>query len=252
MKIELHFGNEKVNIKIDTSPEKVFVAKSGNPKPVKSWENLVEEALKEPVNSERLFDMNLNGKKIVILVDDKTRPTPAYRIVPTVIRELEKAGVRRNDISFVIASGLHEKTTTEEAKMKLGKEVANRYKVLVHDAFDDENLTFCGVSRYGTPIWVNRSVASADYRLAVGRITLHSGYGYEGGSKMILPGVSGCITVTHNHSMIPSPQAGYGTHMENPCRLDADDVAGNSGFGLHHKRGRQPQGGTLQGGSGSL
>jgi nickel-dependent lactate racemase len=46
-------------------------------------------------------------RKILILLDDYTRNTPAELIIPLVLEELSAAGVLPENIKFMIASGLH-------------------------------------------------------------------------------------------------------------------------------------------------
>ncbi|MCJ7761050.1 lactate racemase domain-containing protein, partial [Candidatus Bathyarchaeota archaeon] len=83
---------------------------------------------------------------------------------------------------------------------------------------------FIGFSGLGTPLWINKAVAKADFRVAIGRICPHSDPGYEGGGKMILPGVSSMESVMHTHRMCCSPRTGPGTLDENPVRVDMDEI----------------------------
>ena len=62
-------------------------------------------------------------------------------------------------------------------------------------------LKFVGASNLRHAIWVNRYVAEADFRVAIGRIAPHEAYGYEGGYKMIVPGVASFETILRDHSM---------------------------------------------------
>jgi nickel-dependent lactate racemase len=57
----------------------------------------------------------------------------------------------------------------------------------------------------------------------MGRIYLHEAYGYEGGYKMILPGVAGFDTIVRDHSFNFSADSIEGIH-DNPSRREADSV----------------------------
>ena len=119
MEIRLPVGEAEIPVEIPTSRSTVFVARNRQPKAARSWEVLVNEALENPVNSVRLSEKPLQGKKIALLVDDKTRPTPAYKIAPIVLSELKKAGANEQDIRIVVACGLHGKMKRGEIKKKL-------------------------------------------------------------------------------------------------------------------------------------
>lgn len=90
-------------------------------------------------------------------------------------------------------------------------------------------LEFRGLSRLGTPIWINRWVAAADYTIALGRIFPHVTHGYEGGYKMIVPGVAGFDTILRNHSFNFSPDSVPGI-LENPSRREADAIGRRIGI----------------------
>ena len=244
MYVTLPVGDERFEVELDLPAAQITVAEKSITRPPRELEDLSEEALQNPMGTPKLCEHDLKGKKVAIMVDDKTRPTPAYRIIPYVLKELKQAGVHDDDISFVAASGEHFPIMNrEELVQKVGVETVERYHVIAHDGFDWEELVFRGFTNLGTPIWVNKTVAESDFKIAIGRIALHSGCGYEGGAKMILPGVSSLETITRNHAMFLSPNAGVGTLDENPGRTDAEDAAGIVGLDfilniVCEKRGR--------------
>ena len=87
-------------------------------------------------------------------------------------------------------------------------------------------MVYIGLSPRGTPLWINRLVAEADFKVVVGRIAPHNTHGYEGGAKMITPATSHWLTVLRNHSCNFSPYCEYGSYGENPSRADVDDIGG--------------------------
>jgi len=50
----------------------------------------LKEKLIKPIGIENLNDIINSNSKVVILVDDYTRVTPAYKILPILINEIEK------------------------------------------------------------------------------------------------------------------------------------------------------------------
>ncbi|PKP54877.1 hypothetical protein CVT91_17755 [Candidatus Atribacteria bacterium HGW-Atribacteria-1] len=47
------------------------------------------------------------AKKILIIVNDITRPTPYKMILPPLLDELKKIGIKKENITFIIATGIH-------------------------------------------------------------------------------------------------------------------------------------------------
>ena len=53
-----------------------------------------------------------------------------------------------------------------------------------------------GETSFGTPVYINREVASCDLRVAIGGvIPYYSKHIYNGGGKIVLPGISGIETI---------------------------------------------------------
>ena len=191
-----------------------------------SWEQVIEHGLRHPIGAPPLRDHDLRGKKVAVIVDDWGRPTPAHRVLPAVLREVHAAGARVEDVTVLTGTGVHLPMDREDLVRKVGQEVAERYRCVPHDAFEESNMVYIGLSPRGTPLWINRLVAEADFKVVVGRIAPHNTHGYEGGAKMITPATSHWLTVLRNHSCNFSPYCEYGSYGENPSRADVDDIGG--------------------------
>ena len=194
-----------------------------------SWPEVVSKAIANPLNGPKLRSQNLHGKRIAVITDDLGRPTPASEFIPLLLEELHAAGAEDNKIVFVTASGMHNPMKEADIARKLGRDIVNRFRCISHDGGDRDMLAFCGVSELGTPMWINRHVAEADYKIALGRIYLHSCYGYEGGYKMIVPGVASFETIVRDHGMNFAETCTYGIH-ENPSRREADAIGAHVGI----------------------
>ena len=116
-----------------------------------------------------------------------TRPVPSKIIIPRLLDELGKAGVKDEDVTIVFGLGSHRKQTEEEQKSLVGEEVYSRVKCVDSDPEDCVHL---GVCKNGTPVDIFRTVAEADRRILVGNVEYHYFAGYSGGMKAIMPGVS--------------------------------------------------------------
>jgi hypothetical protein len=85
---------------------------------------------------------------------------------------------------------------------KVGSAVVAEYEVTSHD-FMAGDLRGLGSLSSGLPIYVNRVVADAEFKLCVGGIYPHGSVGFGGGAKLILPGVSGFATMFYFHTYYP-------------------------------------------------
>ena len=184
---------------------------------------VVERALRAPIGSAPLSALAKRGQRVVILVDDWTRPTPAFKVLPVLLEQLSAAGCSEGDISIVVAKGMHRKLSRADMEQKVGKEVLSRFEVSNHDP--NANLVHLGQSSRGTPVYINRTVVEADLRISVGSIVAHPIAGFGGGAKIIVPGVAGHDTIHHNHSQADHPKVTIGCVDGNPIREDMEDIA---------------------------
>lgn len=185
----------------------------------------VQRALDNPVGSGRLEEIARGKERIVVLVDDLTRPTPTHMLLPPVLERLHQAGVKPESICVLVATGTHRPMTGPELAAKVGPEVLERYSVVNHDYRLVDEQVDLGATPSGIPITVNRLVAESDFVLAIGNIVPHRYCGWAGGAKMIQPGVGGEATTAGTHLMITKdPGARLGV-VENEVRHEMEAVA---------------------------
>jgi nickel-dependent lactate racemase len=187
----------------------------------------VQRAVLNPIRSPRLESLAKRGDKVAIVITDVTRRCPDHVIVPILIQELNKAGVRREDITVVTALGIHRPMTAEEIKAKMG-EAYGLVKAVNHNCHDENNLIYVDTTRrLKTPVWVNKAVAEADVVVTTGVVEAHTFAGYSGGRKSIMPGVSGeeAIAATHRPELIDNPNASAGVIEGNPVHEDMVEIA---------------------------
>jgi nickel-dependent lactate racemase len=191
-------------------------------------EDRVEEALQNPIGGERIENLVGSGDEVALLVDDWTRPTPAYKIAPIVLEELINSGVKAEDIRIIFACGTHSQLSRSQMEEKLGEDIVKRFHVQNHNPVSD--LLDLGKSEKGTPVFINKFFMEADFKVAVGGICAHPIAGYGGGAKIIVPGVAGEKTINHNHSMSDNSNVVIGRVEENPVRDDMEDIARMAGL----------------------
>ena len=170
--------------------------------PVENEETAVREAISNPIGSERLGRLVIPGMKVMILVDDFTRPTPRKTILRILLDELNDAGIPNEDITVMVALGTHRYMTDEEIRGCVGEENYSRVRAINHEWMDKANLIDLGRTESGTPIKVNRLAYESDFLIAVGSIVPHCFAGFSGGAKIIQPGISGPETTAATHFLV--------------------------------------------------
>ena len=189
----------------------------------------VRAALEHPSGTAPLRDLVSAGQTVAISVCDITRPMPSVTVLPVVLDAL--AHVPTNQIAVLIASGTHRATTHDELVEMLGKAVVDRYRIVVHDAFDDTQLVSLGEVENRIPVWLNRTWVEADVRVTTGFVEPHFFAGFSGGPKMVAPGLAGFDTIMrlHDAEMIRHPNARWGITEGNPIHDGVRRIAALSG-----------------------
>ena len=87
----------------------------------------LHHALQHPIGCDPLASSDLFQKKIVIAIDDISRPTPLYRYFDVIIKFLIDHGASREHMLVVTALGMHRPMTTQEIEAKIGAGFEERF-----------------------------------------------------------------------------------------------------------------------------
>ncbi len=221
--MKIYNKSKEYGLEVDASADNVTVLESRKIKPGE-WKAVIGDALDNPIGSKKLEEMNLENKKVCIITDDWGRPTPVSEFLPQIIDRLKVTRMKDKDLCIVTGSGMHDPMSEQDLRRKVGDEVVSRYRCYVHDGGNRENLEFVGIAGTGTPVWVNKHVVDADFVIVAGRVYPHITYGYEGGYKMICPGVSSFETIVRDHSLNFAATSTYGNLHNNCSRDEADSI----------------------------
>lgn len=192
-------------------------------KPEKSEEEIVRDALENPIDSPRLRELVKDKKNIVMIASDHTRPVPSKVILPQIMKEIEE-GNPDAILTILIATGFHRLTTREELISKFGEDMVNHPKIkyVIHDSGNEDDLVYIGILPSGGKLIVNKVAAEADLLISEGFIEPHFFAGFSGGRKSVLPGISSRTTVLANHcsAFIADPNSRAGSLDNNPMHRD--------------------------------
>lgn len=200
------FNNEAITFTLPESWELLAMAEPSTVPGAEDVAATVKEAINNPVAMEKLDTLfPLENPKVAIIVDDQTRPTPAYQILMPLVEVLAGLGVKDEDIDIVMGRGTHKVADEPTIRQKIGDEAYERFRFTMHDPDDGSKLTYMGTTSRGNEVYINSVVAAAGLVIAIGLSNPHYFAGYGGGPKIILPGVSRRETIAYNHHMIADP-----------------------------------------------
>lgn len=197
----------------------------------KSPEELLRQAMENPIGTSRLEELAKGKKKVVVLCSDHTRPVPSKLILPPMLEAIRR-GNPQAEITLLIATGCHRGTTRQELVNKLGAEMAEKEHILIHDCAAEEDMVDLGILPSGGRLRINKAAVEADLLVAEGFIEPHFFAGFPGGRKSVLPGIAARETVYANHCsrFIDDPHARAGILEGNPIHRDMVWAARKAGL----------------------
>ena len=163
---------------------------------------------------------------------------PNGLILGPMIRALDKGGIALDQITVLVATGLHRPNEGEELRALVGDDwVLDKVKVVNHFARKDEDHVSLGRTKAGQPIKVDKRFVEADLKIATGLVEPHFMAGWSGGRKVITPGVCHAETITsiHTPSSSSTPKAPTAFGEQPPSRGSVGDSGqAEAGPGLEH------------------
>ena len=213
------FGQKDLTLEFPEDWRVSFLPMNGYNKPLVS-DDQIKRALREPIGSKSLAKIAQGKKEVVIVVDDLTRTTRAYQIVPHLLAELKKTGITDDHIRFIMGGGVHAAWYRYDFAKKIGEENVERYPVYNHNPFS--NCERIAETTKGTPVEVNAEYTSCDLRIGIGSVVPHPESGFSGGAKILQPGISSYDSIKHLHAQ--STTIAWGVLSGNRLREDIDEA----------------------------
>jgi lactate racemase len=213
MDIGILCGEKHVDIEV---PDSAVVLTPNTAEGLADPRGAVAQAIARPVGSAPLSELAAGRSNACIVISDITRPVPNRQVLPPILETLEAAGIARDAITILIATGMHRPNEGAELESVVGPEIMADYRIINHFCRKEEDLRHLA-DIDGAPIELNRYYLDADLKILTGLIEPHMYAGYSGGRKALLPGISSFKTMTHMHSfkMIDHPNV-------TNCRLDGN------------------------------
>ena len=200
---------------------------------------LVEEAFRQ---------RNLGGQRVLVLIPDGTRTAPIplfFRLFYEILWEKAGKGRRVAALDYLIALGTHQAMSEEAISRLVGVSREDRQqhypgvRILNHrwdqpDTFftagtisaEESHELSQGMLSLEVPVRINKMVLDYDVVLVCGPVFPHEVVGFSGGSKYLMPGISGpeIINFTHWLGALLTSYAIIGTR-DTPVRAVVERVA---------------------------
>ncbi len=218
MKITLSYGSDGLPFEIPESPGFQGILRPREAPAVENPEAAILQALLDPIAAKPLGHLAQGCLSACVVISDITRPVPNRIILPPLLEEIEKAGIKKEAITILIATGIHRPNEGDELISLVGSEIAKNYRIINHFSKEANDMVLVGEINDGVPALINRHYVAADLKILTGFIEPHMWAGFSGGRKSILPGISSLETLEYMHGpkMIAHPKTVYGALEENP------------------------------------
>lgn len=200
MKIDLLYGKDSLPVQLSPDWEVSIIRKKAMPI-LADAKRAIAAAIANPVKVAPLSEEANGARSACILICDITRPVPNGLFLPILVRQLLDAGIAADQITILVATGLHRPNEGDEMRELVGDDwVMSTVKVVNHFARNDEDHADLGTTPRGTAVKIDRRFVEADIRIATGLVEPHFMAGWSGGRKVIAPGVAHRETITTFHS----------------------------------------------------
>ncbi|MCC6444753.1 MAG: nickel-dependent lactate racemase [Armatimonadetes bacterium] len=219
MQVTLDYGREGLRASV---PDSSAVLSLIPVAPLSDPQAAVAAALGSPEGTAPLADLAKGRRDACIVIYDITRPVPYRALLPPLLEELEEAGLPREAVTFLVATGLHRPCTPDELEEMLGPEVCAAYRIVNHMGRQRDTHRYLGETSTGIPVYIDETYCRADLKIATGLIEPHFMAGYSGGRKAIVPGIAAAETILIHH----------GPHQIEPESSSAGRVSDNR---FHHQ-----------------
>lgn len=217
MRVKLEYGRKGLYAEL---PDKHIVRTLHykDAPPLADPQGELTRVLTKPNGTPALSEIAKGRKDACILICDITRPVPNEMILRPVLQTLEAAGISRDKIMILVATGLHRPNEGDELIEIVGRQIYENYRIENHHGQVLEEHTYLGQSPRDVPVWIDSRYVNADLKITTGLIEPHLMAGFSGGRKLICPGIAALETVKvwHGPDFLENPKADCGILDGNP------------------------------------
>jgi len=230
MRVRLEYGRTGLEVELPQS-RVVKVLQTQPVEPIADPRSAVRQSLAHPTGTPPLAELARGRRNACLVISDVTRPVPNQTILPPILETLESAGIPRDQVLILIATGQHRPNLGAELREMVGSVVVENYRIENHHGQTLSEHTHLGESPRGVPIWIDSRYLDAELKITTGLIEPHFMAGFSGGRKLVCPGVAALetIRVWHSPRFLEHTNARTGCLHENPVHEESALIARRAG-----------------------
>jgi len=241
MELRLKFGN---NLLATAVPDLALEKTKGKPgsqfaelharhiatlqKPV----DILTQALERPLGCHP-FDQVFRGSRNVLIVapEPAEASSGAEYYLPLLRERLRRLHVPNEAIRILIAKSAATPLPLSAPANDYAALMGEKVRIHRHDPDDAKALEYVGITRRGTPVFINRLILDADEVIFCGSVAHHPFAGYGGGPRLLVPGCAGQETIARHYALAIDlealrlhPRCRDGVVEGNPLQEDAREA----------------------------
>jgi len=166
---------------------------------------IINQALDKPLGCYPFNQVFRGARNVLIVTSAAAELSGAEHYLPLLCERLQRLHVPKEEIRILAVKA----AAAEENKSALQSLPQPGAPVFYHEPRDHKALEYVGLTRRGTPIFVNRLLLEADHVIICGSVSHHPFAGYEGGPRLIIPGCAGDETIRRYYA--------HAVDWETPC-----------------------------------
>ncbi|MDY0171249.1 MAG: nickel-dependent lactate racemase [Thermoguttaceae bacterium] len=230
MRVCMNYGRTGLDVELPAA-NVVKVLKYQPADPLPDPVAVLRRRLAEPIGAPPLAELASGRRDACVVICDVTRPVPNAVLLPPLLETLEGAGIPRERILILVATGMHRPNEGDELREMVGGFVFEHYRIENHRGRERSEHTCLGESPRGLPVWIDSRYVQADLKITTGLIEPHFMAGFSGGRKLICPGIAALDTIRqwHGPRFLEHKNARNGCFADNPVHEENTAIAKMAG-----------------------
>lgn len=168
--------------------------------------DILNQALDRTLGCHPFNQIFRGSRNVLIVMPDPAEETGAESYLPLVRERLNRLHVPDQEIRILVTTRADSLGPPIRAVRHLSSWVGHNVRVFWHDPCDHKSLEYAGLTKRGTPIFINRLLLEADAVMLCGNVTHHPFAGYGGGPRLIVPGCAGEETIRRHFAHALDPE----------------------------------------------
>ncbi len=129
MKVGLLCGQKTVDLEL---PDSTILLEMKKLEALQNPTEAIRHALAHPIQSPPLKELAAGKKNACIVISDVTRPVPNRVLLPPLLETLQQGGIRKENITLLIATGMHRPNLGQELEGMIGRDLAQHCRIVNH------------------------------------------------------------------------------------------------------------------------